>query len=75
MVRIQRLCNTVTKYYEPKYLASSLAIDAQSFITKILELVTTQYEYLVDTSTMGNSESWGLFVNCVDHIFEELHNV
>jgi uncharacterized protein YneF (UPF0154 family) len=52
-----------------------MANDAQSFITEILEFVTTQYVDLVETSTMSDSESWELVVDCVAHILEELHNV
>jgi archaellum component FlaC len=33
--------NSVTKYYELKELASSMATDSQSFITELLECVTT----------------------------------
>jgi hypothetical protein len=72
---LQKLRNAVTKDSEVKELASSLATDAQSFITELLEFVTTQYEDLVKTSTMSDSESWELVVDCVAHIFEELHNV
>ena len=75
MVIIQNLPDTVIKYYELKELDSSWAIYAQIFITNILEFVTTQYEYLVDTSTMSDSESWELVVYCVANIFEKLHNV
>ena len=52
-----------------------MAIDARSFITKILKFVHTQYEDLVDTSTMSDSDYWELVVDCVAHIFEEFHNV
>jgi uncharacterized protein YneF (UPF0154 family) len=75
MGRLQKLRNAVSKDSELKELASSLATDAQSFITELLEFVTTQYEDLVETSTMSDSESWELVVDCVAHIFEELHNV
>jgi uncharacterized protein YneF (UPF0154 family) len=75
MGQLQKLRNAVPKDSELKELASSLATDAQSFITKLLEFVTTQYEDLVETSTMNDSESWELVVDCVAHIFEELRNV
>jgi hypothetical protein len=75
MGRLQKLHNAVTKDSDLKELASSLANGAQSFITKLLEFVTTQYEDLVETSTMSDSESWELVVDCVAHIVEELRNV
>jgi hypothetical protein len=75
MGRLQKLCNAVTKYSELKELASSLATDAHIFITELLEFVTTQYEDLVETSTLIDSESWELVVDCVAHIFEKLHNI
>jgi rhamnogalacturonyl hydrolase YesR len=43
-------------------------------MTELLEFVTTQYEDLVETSTMSDSESWKLVVDCFAHIFEQLHN-
>jgi hypothetical protein len=58
MGRLQKLRNAVTKYSKLKELASSLATDAQIFTTELLEFVTTQYEDLVDTSTMSDYESW-----------------
>ena len=54
---IQKLINTVTKDSDPKKLASPLYIGAEIFLNKLLELVTTQCEYFVETSTMRNSES------------------
>jgi hypothetical protein len=75
MGRLQNLRNAVTKDSELNELALSLTTDAQSFITELLEFVTTQYEDLVKTSTMSDSESWELVVDCVADIFEELHNV
>ena len=67
---IKKLHNTVTKYSELKDLSSSLATDAHSSIVKILEFVTIHYEDLVDNSTMRDSESWELVVDCVSQIFE-----
>ena len=65
---IQKLRNTVTRYSKLKHVSSFMATDAQSFIAKLLEFVTTQYEDIVETSTMSDSDSWELVV-------EELHNV
>ena len=41
MGKIQKLSNIVTNDYDLKYTAPSLATDDQSFITKLLEFVTT----------------------------------
>ena len=57
MGKIQKLSNIVTKDYDLKYLSPLLATDDQSFITKLLEFVTAQYEDLVSTSTISKSES------------------
>ena len=68
MGQIQKLRNTVTRDSKLKHVSSFLATDAQSYIAKLLEFVTTKYEDIVETSTTRNSDSWGLVV-------EELHNV
>ena len=55
---IQELHDTGTKDSDLKHISLFLATDAQSFIAKLLEFVTTQYEDIVETSTMSNSDSW-----------------
>ena len=57
---------------DPKYLLSILLTDLQGFITYFCELVPSQHDEYVDSSSFTAKESCSIFVYCVAHIFEEL---
>jgi hypothetical protein len=48
--------------------------DWQGSITELCEFVSSQYDEYVESSSFTAEEAWSLVIDCVSHIFEELHS-
>jgi uncharacterized protein YneF (UPF0154 family) len=46
----------------------------QVFITELCEFLSSQYDEYVESSSFTAEEAWSLVIDCVAHIFEELHS-
>jgi hypothetical protein len=72
--RVKKLRATVTTDAALTDLLSVLLTDSQGFITELCEFVSSQYDEYVESSSFTAEEAWSLVIDCVAHIFEELHS-
>jgi hypothetical protein len=72
--RVKKLRATVTTDADLKDLSSVLLTDSQGFITDLCEFVSSQYDEYVESSSFTAEKAWSLVIDCVAHIFEELHS-
>jgi hypothetical protein len=72
--RVKKLRATVTTDADLKDFPSVLLTDLQGFITELCEFVSSQYDEYVESSSFTAEEAWSLVIDCVAHIFEDLHS-
>jgi hypothetical protein len=73
--RLKKIRNTITTDSELIKMAVYLSSDSASFITKMLEYITTQYEEYTKTQSFKPKEALYTVLDSVAFIFEELHRV
>jgi uncharacterized protein YneF (UPF0154 family) len=71
--RLKSLRDTLTSNGDVRELATLLASDSLSFVNELIEFVETQYRELTDLSSFSSTDSWSLIIDCLSHIFVELH--
>jgi hypothetical protein len=71
---VKKVRATVTSDADLKDLLSDLLTDFQGFITELCEFVSSQYDEYVDSSSFTAEQAWSLVIDCVAHIFKELHS-
>jgi hypothetical protein len=72
--QVKKLRATVTTDADFKDLSSVLLTDSQGFITELCEIVSSQCDEYVESSSFTAEEAWSLVIDCIAHIFEELHS-
>ena len=70
---MRKLRATMTTDANLKDLLSVLWNDSQGFITELFELLSSQYDEYVESSSFIAEEAWSLVIDCVAHTSEELY--